>query len=89
MIVKFSTPFTGQLGSGELNIQLGNTVTLRQLLKMLVRRCAGFKEFITQEEPDRDYRYSFICIRKGRIMDLGDRVYDDDVIDIIPPIMGG
>lgn len=88
-VVKFSIPFKDRFGTDRYQIPLDEPVTLQQLLEQLAKGYPEVKDKLFQGQLDATYRFSFICIREGRIMALEDLVSNQDVVEIIPPIMGG
>lgn len=87
MVIKFFGPFE-KLAEKRIRIELKEPMSTQDLLQMLASRYPGFARY-SAKTNDVELSAHVMLIRKGELLKLADRIEDNDLIDILLPVMGG
>ncbi|MBM4332534.1 MAG: MoaD/ThiS family protein [Deltaproteobacteria bacterium] len=88
MQVRFFKPFDELSGKEEIGLELKKPVPVKELLSIIAERVPSFKPYI-RKEKDEILNFFVVLVRGDEILKLQDMVYDDDMVNILPPISGG
>jgi molybdopterin converting factor small subunit len=88
MKIRFYKPFDAVAGREEMEIHLQGPMPLPELLATLKQKIPSFRPYIGQR-GDEEIHYHLILVRDGEILRSEDRVYETDVVKVLPPISGG
>jgi len=88
MQVRFFKPFDELAGKGEIRIEVDRPILVRDLLGLLAKQIPSFKRYV-KKENDEVQSFFAIFVRGDEILKMDDRVGDDDVIKVLPPLSGG
>ncbi len=88
MKVRFFKPFDEISGQEEIRLDLNGPVEVKDLLEILEKKCPSLKPYL-QKAGDEVLSFFVILVRGGEVLRMHDRVNEEDVIQIFPPISGG
>ena len=88
MVVLLNSIYSGHLGSDKYETELEEPVKLVELLELLENTFPGLRNNSKISIEDR-YAAQYLCICNGRILHLQDSISNRDIVELIPPIMGG
>lgn len=88
MKIRFFKPFVELSGKEELEIPLEKPIEVKELLDRIQRRIPSFGPYV-RKEGDEILRFHVVLVRGNEILRLKDRVQENDVIKVLPPISGG
>ena len=88
MKVRFFKPFDEICGQEEIRLDLNGPVEVKDLLEILEGKFPSLKPYL-QKAGDEVLSFFVILIRGGEVLKMHDRVNEEDVIQILPPISGG
>ncbi len=88
MVVLFSKLYSEQLGCSKYEIELEQPVKLIQLLELLEDSFPWFGNNSKGTTAEK-YAAHFLCISGGRILRLEDSIGNQDIMEVIPPLIGG
>lgn len=86
--VQFFKPFDEISGKREMEIEQVHPILVQELLKILAQKIPTFQSYL-KKEGEEITNFFVILVRDGEILKLKDKVYEKDVIKILPPVSGG
>jgi molybdopterin converting factor small subunit len=81
-------PYREGLGFRNLNLEIEDGSTLRDVLTELARRSREFQPFATARKDEWLWGQLLVHVR-GEMVRLDDRLHDGDCLELLPPIAGG
>jgi len=81
-------PYREGLGFRNLNLEIEDGSTLRDVLTELARRSREFQPFATARKDEWLWGQLLVHVR-GEMVRLDDRLNDGDCLELLPPIAGG
>jgi hypothetical protein len=88
MIVRFGSMYSERVGCEEYEPGIEKPARLIEILEELERVFPLLKNGSMEKIGDR-YGAHYLCISNGKILRLVDMINNEDMVEIIPPIMGG
>jgi molybdopterin converting factor small subunit len=88
MKVCFRRPFDELAGMKETNLEIDESVQLKDVLKLLAAKAPGLRQYLC-EETDEVLNFSILFVCGDKILRLEDRIQNKDKILLLPPISGG
>ena len=88
MKVRFFKPFNELSGMEEITLDLPKPIPVKELLGIIEERIPSFKPYV-RKEKDEILSFFVVLVRGDEILKLADRVSDQDVVKVLPPISGG
>jgi len=88
VVVLLSSMYSEHLGSDRYETELEEPVKLLELLELLENTFPSLRNNSKLKIQDR-YAAQYLCISNGRILRLEDSISNRDIVELIPPIMGG
>ena len=87
MKIRFYSPFNRICGS-ELDIEIEESITLKDLIYMLSLRYSEFEKYASKEDDEALWAHMLI-VKNGASITLNDYIDSNDKIDILPFAAGG
>ncbi len=88
MKVILFTSSSGGTGIKEIDISVTQPFNVAELLEMLGEKVDFLKPYI-QKKGGKISSFRFALIRGEEILKLNDSIHDEDVIKVLPPMVGG
>ena len=88
MKIRFYKPFDMIASRDEMEMHLKGPLPLPELLAALGEKIPSFRPYVTKGGEE-EIHYHVILVRDGEILRREDRVYDTDLVKVLPPISGG
>jgi len=86
--VQFFKPFDEISGKQEMEIRISSPVAVQDFLRILAEKIPSFQAYL-QKEGGEITNFFVILVRGDEILKIKDKVYERDVIKILPPVSGG
>lgn len=86
--IQFFKPFDEISGKKEIEIDTPQPISVKELLKILVEKVPSFQTYL-EKEGEEVINFFVVLVRGDEILKLKDKVYEKDVIKVLPPISGG
>ena len=86
--VQFFKPFDEISGKREMEIEQIHPILVQELLKILAQKIPTFQSYL-KKEGEEITNFFVLLVRGDEILKLKDKVYEKDVIKILPPVSGG
>ena len=81
-------PYRAGLGSRQLELEVPEGATLRDVLRLLARRSAEFEPLAGAKKDEWLWGQLLVHV-KGEMVRLDDRLSEGDRLELLPPIAGG
>jgi molybdopterin converting factor small subunit len=81
-------PYRAGLGFRDLDIEVPDGATLRDVLRLLARRSAEFEPLAAARKDEWLWGQLLVHV-KGEMVRLDDRLNEGDKLELLPPIAGG
>jgi molybdopterin converting factor small subunit len=88
MEIRFFKPFDEIAGTDSFRLRIHKPTAVRDLLKRLETEIPAFKPYV-KKEGDEVQNFFAVLVKDGEILKLDDRLKDEDVVKVFPPISGG
>jgi len=86
--VQFFKPFDEISGKQEMEIRISSPLAVQDFLRILAEKIPSLKAYL-HKEGDEITNFFVILVRGDEILKIKDKVYEKDVIKILPPVSGG
>lgn len=86
--VHFFKPFDEISGKREMEIEQDHPILVQDLLQILAIKIPTFQSYLKKEGGEVT-NFFVLLVRGDEILKLNDKVYEKDVIKILPPVSGG
>ncbi|MGB9698691.1 MAG: MoaD/ThiS family protein [Thermodesulfobacteriota bacterium] len=86
--VQFFKPFDEISGKQEMEIGISSPMAVKDFLRILAEKIPSLRAYL-RKEGDEITNFFVILVRGDEILKIKDKVYEKDVIKILPPVSGG
>jgi len=86
--VQFFKPFDEISGKQEMEIGISSPVAVQDFLRILAEKIPSLQAYL-HKEGEEITNFFVILVRGNEILKIKDKVYEKDVIKILPPVSGG